>query len=271
MASERMTARQFVGKEIRIAREAKGMSRVSLAQLFPVSESTVRWWESGRTVPADQYVASLIKFVDLPETVRRVIDDLASNEVAPEWLGRWVSVERRATSLLTFEPLVIPGLFQTPEYARAVLRLGKESGVDLEAQISERLDRQAILDRDDPPPPLFHAILDEAAIRRPVGGPKTMSDQLLRVAELAQRDMIIVQVIPFRVGEHAGFAGASLTLASLDGAEVAYVDNALRGDVAEKPEDVASMRRLWQKVSSKARPEDESIDMIKEAATAWVS
>jgi transcriptional regulator with XRE-family HTH domain len=271
MSSERMTARQFVGKEIRIAREAKGMSRTSLAQLFPVSESTIRWWESGRTVPADQYVENLIKFVDLPETVRRVIDDLASKEVAAEWLGRWVSVERRATSLLTFEPLVIPGLFQTPEYARAVLRLGKETGLDLEAQISERLDRQDILDREDPRPPLFHAILDEAAIRRPVGGPKTMSDQLLRVAELAQRDMIIVQVIPFRVGEHAGFAGSTLMLASLDRTEVAYVDNALRGDVIEKSEDVAAMRRLWQKVSSKARPEDESIDMIKEAATAWVS
>jgi hypothetical protein len=83
--------------------------------------------------------------------------------------------------------------------------------------------------------------------------------------------MIIVQVIPFRVGEHAGFAGSTLMLASLNGAEVAYVDNALRGDVIEKPEDVAAMRRLWQKLSSKARPEDESIDMIKEAAAAWVS
>jgi hypothetical protein len=216
----------------------------------------------------------LSEVLDLPETVRRAIDDLASNEVAPEWLGRWVSVERRSTSLLTFEPLVIPGLLQTPEYARAVLRLGKESGLDLEAQIGERLDRQEILERDDPPPPLFHAILDEAAIRRPVGGPKTMSDQLLRVVELAQRDTIIIQVIPFRVGEHAGFAGASLTLASFSGAnstEVSYVDNALRGDVVEKPEDVASMRRLWQRLSSKARPEDESIDMIKEAAAVWVS
>ena len=98
-----------------------------------------------------------------------------------------------------------------------------------------------------------------------------MSDQLLRVAELAQRDMIIVQVIPFHVGEHAGFAGSTLMLASLDGTEVAYVDNALRGDVIEKSEDVASVRRLWQKLSSKARPEDESIDMIKKAAAAWVS
>ena len=194
--------------------------------------------------------------------------------MAPEWLGRWVSVERRSTSLLTFEPLVIPGLLQTPEYARAVLRLGKEAALDVDAQVSERLDRQNVLNREDPPPPLFHAILDEAVIRRPVGGPATMSDQLLRVVELAQRDLIIIQVIPFRIGEHAGFAGASLVLASFSNAtttEGAYVDNALRGDVVGNPEDVASIRRLWQRLSSKALPEDEPIDMIREVAAAWVS
>jgi len=59
MPGERMTARQFVGREIRIAREAKGMTRVSLAQRFPVSESTVRWWESGRTIPGDQHMPKL--------------------------------------------------------------------------------------------------------------------------------------------------------------------------------------------------------------------
>src|SRR3569833_3941931 len=111
MSSERMTARQFVGREIRIAREAKGLSRASLAQLFTVSESTIRWWESGRPVPGEQYVASLTKFVDLSETVRRVIDDLASNEVAPEWLGRWVLVVCWLSLLLLFVLFVFLGLF----------------------------------------------------------------------------------------------------------------------------------------------------------------
>jgi transcriptional regulator with XRE-family HTH domain len=270
MTSQHMTARQFVGKEIRLAREAKGLSRVELAKKFPVSESLVRWWESGRTAPGEQCVGKLITILDLPKMIQRVLDDLASKEVAPEWLGKWLTVEERATSLLTFVPLVIPGLVQTEDYARAVLRLGKETPLDLEERVSERLARQHVLTREEAP--LYHVILDEAAIVRPVGSPKIMHDQLMHVVDLAeQTDMIILQVIPFRVGAHAGFAGGAIVLASFDGTEVAYVDNALRGDVVEKSEDVAVIRRLWQKLSAKALLEDESAQLIREAAEKWVT
>ncbi|GAB2860100.1 helix-turn-helix transcriptional regulator [Actinoallomurus bryophytorum] len=265
-----MTARQFVGKEIRLAREAKGLSRVELAKKFPVSESLVRWWESGRTAPGEQCVGKLITILDLPEMLQHVLDDLACNEVAPEWLGKWLAVEEKATTLLTFEPLVVPGLLQTEDYARAVLRLGKESPLDLEGKVNDRLGRQRVLAREEPP--LYHAILDEAAITRPVGSPQIMCDQLMHVADQAeQREMIIVQVIPFRVGAHAGFAGGAIVLASFDGAEVAYVDNALRGDVIEKSEDVMVIRRLWQKLSAKALSEDESALLIREAARKWAT
>src|ERR1044072_2892667 len=103
MAGEHMTARQFVGKEIRLAREAKGLSRVELAKSFPVSESLIRWWESGRTIPAEQYVERLIAVLGLPEMIQHVLDDLVSNEVAPEWLGKWLTVEDKSTSVLNFE------------------------------------------------------------------------------------------------------------------------------------------------------------------------
>jgi transcriptional regulator with XRE-family HTH domain len=270
MASEHMTARQFVGKEIRLAREAKGLSRVELAKKFPVSESLIRWWESGRTMPTEQCVGKLIAILDLPEMIQHVLDDLVSNEVAPEWLGKWVTLEERATSLLNFAPLVIPGMLQTEEYARAVLRLGKESLLDLEERVSDRLHRRHVLTREDPP--LYHVILDEAVIRRPVGGPKVMHDQLMHVLDQAERaEMIIIQVIPFRVGAHAGFAGGAMVIASLDGMEAAYVDNALRGDVVEKPDDVAVIRRLWQKLSAKALLEEESAQLIREAAEKWVT
>lgn len=270
MTGDHMTARQFVGKEIRLARATKGLSRVELAKAFPVSESLIRWWESGRTVPAEQYVERLIAVLDLPEMIQRVLNELVSKEVAPEWLGKWVSIEEKATSLLTFAPLVIPGLLQTEDYARAVLRLGKESPLDLEEKANERLKRQRVLAREDPP--LYHVILDEAAIRRPVGGAKIMRDQLMHVVGMAeQTEMIILQVIPFRVGAHAGFAGGAMEIASFDGTEVAYVDNALRGDVVEKPEDVAVIRRLWQKLSAKALQEDESAQLIEEAAEKCVT
>jgi transcriptional regulator with XRE-family HTH domain len=268
MTGEHMTARQFVGKEIRLAREAKGLSRVELAKAFPVSESLIRWWESGRTVPAEQYIERLIAILNLPEMIKRVLDELVSNEVAPEWLGKWVSLEEKASSLLTFESFVVPGLLQTEEYARAVLRLGKGFPLDLEERVSERIKRQHVLAREEPP--LYHAILDEAVISRPVGSPSIMHDQLMRVVDLAeQTEMIIVQVIPFRVGGHAGFGGGPIVLASFDGKEVAYVDNVLRGDVVENSEDVAVIRRIWQKLSAKALHEDESAQLIREAAEKW--
>ena len=268
MTSAHMTARQFVGKEIRLAREAKGLSRVELAKKFPVSESLVRWWESGRTMPTDQCVGKLITILGLPEMIQHVLDDLVSNEVAPEWLGKWVTLEKRATSLLAFAPLVIPGLLQTEEYARAVLCLGKESPLDLEERVGERLKRREVLGREDPP--LYHVVLDEAAISRPVGSAGIMHDQLEHILEVAERaEMIIIQVIPFGAGAHAGFAGGAMEIVSFDGAEVAYVDNALRGHVVEKPEDVAVIRRLWQKLSAKALPEDVSAQLIRKAAGKW--
>lgn len=262
-----MTARQFVGKEIRRARESKQLTRAELAKTFPVSESLVASWENGRLIPKQEYLPHLTGVLGLPDILLRILDDLVSREVAPEWLDKWTGVESQSSALLTFEPLVVPGLLQTEDYAGAVLRLGKPAPLDLEGQVSARLARQKVLTCEDPP--LFHAVLDEAVISRPVGGPRVMHDQLMRLVELSRRDEIIIQVIPFSVGAHAGFAGASIVLASVNGTEVAYVDNALRGDVVEKPEDVAAIRRLWQMLSAKALHEEASIELITKAAESW--
>lgn len=270
MGDNHMTAREFVGREIRSAREKRGLSRAALAKMFPVSESLVAWWEAGRTLPSEKDLARLIKILELPEMIIRIIDDLVSKEVAPEWVGKWFTLEARSSSLLTFQPSNLPGLLQTEDYSRAVLRLGKQSPLSIDDQVLSRQTRQKkVLGRDNPA--LYHAILDEAVIRRPVGGRKTMCDQLMHVVEMAQRtDTIIVQVIPFDKGEHAGFVGP-FVLASFDGKEVAYVDNALRADVVEKPEDVAAIRRVWQMLSAKALPEEESLQLIKEVVNSWIT
>jgi hypothetical protein len=98
-----------------------------------------------------------------------------------------------------------------------------------------------------------------------VGGEKVMAEQLARLIELVERPEIIIQVIPFSAGAHAGFAGP-LEIASFDGREVAYLDNALRGDVVELTEDVAVVKRRWDMLRSCARSEPESIDLIIGAA-----
>jgi hypothetical protein len=80
-----------------------------------------------------------------------ILDDLVSGEVAPEWLGKWLEIERRATAMLIYQPMIVPGLLQSEDYARTVLRLHKPAPFDLEDQVAVRLERQRILEKDNPP------------------------------------------------------------------------------------------------------------------------
>lgn len=268
MAGNGMTARRFVGRELKRAREAKGMSRAQVAAIFPVDNSLVAKWEQGTRTPTLRDLERLTVELGIEtkfEILKEIIEDLATNEFAPEWAGKWIKINKRATQLLIHQPIVVPAIFQTDDYARAVLRLGKPAPFELDDQIAARLAQQEVLFKDDPP--LVVAILGEAVLRHAVGGPKAMQDQLIRLVELAQRPEIIIQVIPFKVGAHAGFAGP-LELATFDGGRIAYVDNSLKGDVIERPEDVARIERLWEMLRASALNEQDSIDLITEVANS---
>jgi hypothetical protein len=95
-----------------------------------------------------------------------------------------------------------------------------------------------------------------------------MYDQLMHIIELAKRPNAIIHVIPFELGAHAGFAGP-FVIASIDGQDIAYVDNALRGGVVEQSEDVVALKRLWSMLMSAALPEKASIDFIVKVAQSW--
>lgn len=269
MAGNHLTARAFLAREIQLAREANGISRTALGKAVFVSEGLVRAWEKGRYIPKPDQINQLEAKIGAAKGIlSRLIDDLVSGEISAEWFGKWQAFEAQSTSLLSFETTVIPGLLQTPEYARAILRLNnKQSPLDLDEQVNARLERrQRVLEREDPP--LFVVVLDESVLRHAVGGPKTMHDQLVHMIDSAERSEVIIHVIPFNVGAHAGFAGP-FVIASFDGTDVAYVDNALRGDVVEQADDVAAIRRLWEMLRSKALPEKESLELISKVAREY--
>jgi transcriptional regulator with XRE-family HTH domain len=267
MANQR-TARAAVGREIRNAREDKRLSRAAVAKSLHVSDSLVAAWESGRITPRPEYIHQLIDVLAFgSDAVARLMGELVSGEALPEWEGKWLRLEEQATSLLSYETIVIPGLLQTAEYARAVLQLNQYAPHDIEEQVQARLERQRVLSKDDRP--LFFAVLDEAVLRRPVGGARCMYEQLMHVVELAEQPEPIVQVIPTSVGEHAGFAGPLMIASSANGQDVAFVDSALGGNVAEQIDDVAVIKRLWYKLLSTALPEKASVEFIEKAAQEW--
>jgi hypothetical protein len=167
------------------------------------------------------------------------------SEAYPAWFRDWVEIEREAVSLRWFEPLLIRGLLQTEEYARAVLAAAHPASPEDEVErlVSARMDRHTILDQ--PEPRLLRVILDEGVLTRPVGGPAVMRDQIERLIKAARRPRIVLQVVPSVVGAHAGLAG-QFAIAGFDGPpDVVYLDNALAGQVVERPGDVARVALLY--------------------------
>jgi transcriptional regulator with XRE-family HTH domain len=267
MSGNHMTARAFVASELRRAREMKipKMSRAKLADEIFVSESLVAAWERGRIIPGEQHHPRLKEVLGLPDLLTRVIDELVTNEVAPEWFGKWSQVERHSTSLWSFQPCLVPGLLQIPDYARAVLEAAKLD-VDLEEAIATRLERQQVLTKEDPP--MFVVLLTEGVLRHRVGSDQVMHDQLVHLAEMAERENIVVQIVPDKSKVCAGFIGG-FVVASFDGDEVAYVDNQLDGDTIEASAGVARLRRFFDIFRADALNQQESNGLIRRAAEEW--
>jgi len=190
---------------------------------------------------------------------------LVSREMLPGWFRPWIEIEREATALRSFEPLIIPGLLQTPQYARTLLAAQPAGTEDeLEQLVATRIERQAILVRENPPH--LWCLLDEGALHRCVGGGKTMHDQLLHLEEAAHRPKVAIQVVPFEAGAHAGLLGA-FVIASFDGAgDIVYLETAASGQVTETPSVVAEVTLTYDTLRSEALPRTASRELIMKVA-----
>jgi transcriptional regulator with XRE-family HTH domain len=269
MAS-RMTAKTFIGNEIRRARDAKGISRAKLAKLLIVSESLIAAWESGRQAILVEHMKRLLGISEdgahgnpllefPPEFIIRMIEELVNGEALPEWEDKWLVAEKLATMLWWFEIYLIPGLLQTPEYARAVL--------SDDVTINKRLDRQKILTAEAPAS--LVAVISESALRHNVGGPEVMAAQLDHLAECATQDNITVSIIPIDSAMCAKFRGTFIVATLENGKDVAYTDSPISGQVAEQPEEIAILRRLFDQYRADALRTNESLSLIRKVAEQW--
>jgi hypothetical protein len=177
------------------------------------------------------------------------------------WFAKWADIEAEAVALRWYEPLIVPGLLQTEDYARAILSLrpgGNEE--DLDAQVAARLARQAVLDRAQ-----LWCVLDEGVLRREIGGAKVMQAQLDRLAGLAGHPRVTIQVVPGSFG-HAGLLGG-FVIAELDGRPpMVYLETAAEGQVTDSPSVAAHVALRFDKIRSEALPWGASRDLIRKVA-----
>ncbi|MGI5215685.1 helix-turn-helix domain-containing protein [Plantactinospora sp. CA-290183] len=258
---------ELFAEELRLCRTAAGLSQDALGTEIRFSASLVAAVEQCRRIPRLEFTARCDDVLKTGGRLERIRKKLGQ-EVVLAWFREWVQIEREATMLRWYEPLVVPGLLQTEEYARALLcGASRFTEDELEQQVVGRLERQAVLDRN--PPPLFVAVLDEYILRRPVGGPAVMAEQLRHLAELARRPRVHLHVVPSATGAYPGLNGAFVLATPPEGDDAAYLDNQLHGYVVQRQADVLSLAETRESVRARVLSHDESVHMIEEAAKAW--
>jgi transcriptional regulator with XRE-family HTH domain len=263
-----VSALRIFSEELRRARAAAGLTQDQLAEKIAYSPLLVEHVEAGSRAPSVDFARRADDALRTGGLLSR-LQPLVRSEAYPAWFRGWVEIERDATSLRWFEPLLIPGLLQTEEYARAVLQAANPACGDDEIGrlVSARMDRQSILTKDEPP--LLWVIIDEGVLTRPVGGARVMCEQIDHLLAAARLPRIVLQVVPLTSGAHPGLAG-QFVVASFDGSpDVAYLDSALAGQIIERAEDVSRVALLYDILKAEALAPRASIDLARKAIETW--
>ncbi len=254
--------RILLGSLLRRLRESKNISMREAGYHIRATESKISRLETGKVSFKERDVEDLLTFYGVVDGKERdqVLDLVREantlgwwhhfSEVLPSWFEAYVGLESAASIVRAYEVQFIPGLLQCPEYVDAVVSTNRsQSASEIKRRIELRQRRQAALDREDAP--VLWVVLDEAALRRPIGGPEVMKAQIAYLIEQAQRPNITIQLLPYSVGAHAAEGGAFtlLRFAESDLPDVVYLEHLTGAQYIERPEDVEQYARAMDRIS----------------------
>jgi transcriptional regulator with XRE-family HTH domain len=244
--------RMLVGAQLRRLRTEQGITREQAAEAIRASEWKIHRLENGQVGFKDRDIIDLLRFygvVDPGEVADFLVLAREANapgwwhhygDVLPQWFRAYIDLESAAAVIRAYEGQFVPGLLQTEDYMRAVVGGGHldDQPQEAEHRVQLRLGRQALLERKDAP--RLWAVVDEAALRRPVGGPKVMRAQLERLIDATEQRNVTLQVLPFAAGAHPAMVGAFsvLRFADQELPDIVYVEHLNNASYLDRREDV---------------------------------
>jgi transcriptional regulator with XRE-family HTH domain len=257
--------RALLGAELRHAREKAGLSQEELGQRLFVSGSFIGQLEAGTRRMQREYARLLDEVLRTGDFFQRNCGAAAKSKY-PEHFAEAVEAEAAATEIRQYAPLLIPGLLQTPAYARAVFRAYRPTAPEevIEELVTARMDRARVV--DDPTGPLLWAVLDEAALRRQTGGPDAMAEALRHIAALMRQNRVIVQVLPFDAGAHASMEGSMKLMDFEDAPPLLYLEGVGTGRLEDDPATVRHQRRTFQFLTACALSPEKSLALLDDIA-----
>lgn len=267
--------RRRLGAELKHCREEAGLTQETVGRHFEWHAAKVTRIETARVAVTARDVKDLLTLYGVhDETYREALMALARMSRERTWWtdyrdimrpGNFVGLEAEASTLLAWEPIVLPGLLQTEAYMRALMRTGRAQDPPhhIDRRVALRLKRQSRLRATNPLELL--ALVDESVVRRVVGGPEVMDEQLRHLIDTAQLPTVTMQIVPFDAGEHPflGGSAALLEFRETTHLDVVYLEG-LAGDYYEEQHsEVARYRDEFERLSAKALDPRLSVKMIE--------
>ncbi|WP_019871141.1 helix-turn-helix domain-containing protein [Salinispora oceanensis] len=275
MAPKTARARRL-GIALRTHREAAGLTLESAADEISSTRSTLSRYENAQTLVSPAVVRALLTLYGVAPDEIAAATQLAKDARKPGWwvsysylLDRrtidFIALEAEATAIANFEPSVVPGLLQTADYIRGVMRGGPHTLTDdeVEQRVQLRLDRQQRLTA--PHPPILDAIIDEGALLRPVGDRTVMAAQLSHLLKASDLPNVTVQVIPLAAGYHRGTRGSLHILEFADPEDpfIASVETVAGQMVLDRPGDLRTCTKIMENLRSVALSPADSRDQLR--------
>ncbi|MFD5140123.1 helix-turn-helix domain-containing protein [Streptomyces sp. NPDC058378] len=247
----------YYGWELRRQREANGLRQGQLGEIIFCTGSLIGQIETTKKVPTRDFSERLDAALGTDGVFSRLVGLVLRSQL-PTWFQPYAEMEARATYISTYQAQLVYGLLQTEEYARAVLATGMPD--DLEGLLAARMERQRILEREQPP--LAWAILDEAVLHRLVGGRDVMRVQLCRLLEFGENRWMQIQVLPFTAGEHASMEGSFTTMRFDDDPDIIYTEDIISGHMTASPHMVRESSLRYAHLQAAALSVEDSAALI---------
>lgn len=267
-----------LGAQLRRLRESRGITPHRAGETIRASHAKISRLELGRVGSKSRDVADLLTLYGVHDPgEREAILSLAAqantpgwwhrySDVLPPWFETYIGLEQAATVIRNYEPQFVPGLLQTPAYARAIIQLGHADvpPAELDRRVALRTTRQDVLTQ--PEPPVLWAILDETALRRPQGGAKVMREQVRHLIDMAEQPQVTLQVVPAHLGGYAAVGGpfTILRFPEPDLPDIVYLEQLTSALYLDKVEDVDHYIAVLSRLTLQAPSPSETVKRLAE-------
>ncbi|MFF0159190.1 helix-turn-helix domain-containing protein [Streptomyces sp. NPDC005263] len=252
-----------VGRQLKLRREAVGMRAADFGEAVGYGEDLVYKIEGGKRIPRQEYLSKADEVLKAGGLISATWEDVKKVRY-PKKVRELGKLEGMAVEIGVYECNVIAGLLQTPEHARAVIQAAQPpySPDDVERMVAARLARQSVFERDHAPS--IHFVLEEAVLRRPIGGTMAWRRQLERLMEAAQLHNVVLQVMPMNCEIHSGLDGRIEVLKFPDGTAVGRSDGAFNGRATSDPKQLRILELRYGTIRAQALSPRESLALIEQ-------